>query len=342
MSHPASRRSSPLRRIVTAAVALTAAAVTLAACAATGSPATSSSPHKSHYTIGVLSIAQAPVLDDLVHKFEAAAKAGLAPAKVTFSYQNANGDQSLVASLVRDFASSTDDGFAVLGTPAVVAMAQAVKDRPIFAVAMSDPVGAGVAMSLDAPGANVTGSIDYVDPAKLMDVVVKVVPKGHTVGTIYDPSNQNSQVWASALKHNLTTRGLSLAEATISSPADIAAASRSLNGRADILLIGPDATAYAGMDAIGASALASSTPLFVSAGEPTTPGVLASIGPSYPTLGTEAGAIAARVLLGKSAATTPFARPAGTDVVFNSSTVNALKIHIPASLSSSSTVTDKK
>jgi putative ABC transport system substrate-binding protein len=299
---------------------------------------TSSAPAKTSYTIGVFEIAQANLLDTIVHKFEQALQAGMPNAKFTFDLKNANSDQSLISSIARDYASSGDDAFAVIGTPAVIALAQVVKDKPIFALAMGDPVGAGLAKSLDHPGGNVTGSTDYIDPAKLLAKIKAVQPKVKTIGTVYDPSNQNMQVWVKALKQEAGPAGFSVVESTISGAADVTEAARSLEGRVDTILIGPDATVLAGLAAVGAAALSAKVSLYVVGGDVTTPGVLATLGANYPETGTTAGEGAARVLLGTATGDVPFAQPKGLDVVFSKKTVSSLGLSIPQAVLTSSTV----
>lgn len=329
---PRRRRHAPTALLA----ALTAAGLALAGCSATPS---STSTDGTSYTIGVFELAQADLIDSVVAAFEKSVKKELgSDVTVTFDLQNANGDQSLTTSLARDFASSDDDAFAVIGTPAVIALAQQIKDKPIFALAMGDPVGAGLAKSLDEPGGNVTGSIDYVEPALLLDKMLKIQPDLTSVGTVYDPSNQNMQVWVKALKKAAAEDDLTVTEATISGSSDVAQAARSLNGRADSVLIGPDATVIAGLDAVTAAATGSGTPLYISGGDASVAGVLASIGPDYPLTGTSAGKIAAKVLLGADPATTAFAVPTGLDVTINGATAKQLDLTIAQDVLDSATV----
>jgi putative ABC transport system substrate-binding protein len=353
MTDPCRRRRWRLAPPAAAVATIAAAAVVLAGCsssASTGGSASSGSPSagsasgaasvagKTSYTIGVFEVAQADLLNTVVQKFEQALEAGVPNAKFTFDLKNANSEQSLISSIALDFASSDDDAFAVIGTPAVIALAQAVKDKPIFALAMGDPVGAGLAKSLGHPGGNVTGSTDYIDPAKLLAKIKAVQPRVKTIGTVYDPSNQNMQVWVRALKQEAGPAGFSVVESTISSAADIPEAARSLEGRVDTILVGPDATVLAGLDAVGAAALEAKVSLYVVGGDVTTPGVLATLGANYPETGTTAGQGAARVLLGTAPGGVPFAQPKGIDVVFSKKTVTSLGLAIPQAVLASSTV----
>jgi putative ABC transport system substrate-binding protein len=326
------------------ATALFSPALLLAACSSSGSdgtPAGSSGAAAGGgpLHIGVLQIATADVVDDTVDSFEKHLMSALAPRQVSFDLKNAQGDQSLIVSLARTFAESKDDGFAVIGTPAVIALAKQVTDRPIIAIAMGDPVGSKVAKSLDAPGTNVTGSIDYVDPAVLLAQIMKVSPAPKRLGTVYDPSNQNMQVWVKALHAAAKAYpGLSIVESTLSGPADVPSAARSLVGRVDAELIGPDATVFAGLAAVGAPAKSNKIPVYVSGGDATVSGILASIGPDYPTVGKLAADAAVKVFTGTAAAAVPYGRPTGVVFAVNKATMTALGITIPTDILATATV----
>jgi putative tryptophan/tyrosine transport system substrate-binding protein len=333
------RRRASLRWAVPA-MAACAAVVALAACGSSGSTASSraggSSPAAAGsqpLRVGVFELVTATVIDQTVAAFEDELKARLAPRAVTFDVKNAQGEAGLITSISRDFAESSDAGFAVIGTPAVVAMAQQIKGKPIFALAMGDPVGAKVAQSLDKPGGNVTGSIDYVDPAVVLKSIMEISPAPKRIGTIYDPSNQNMQVWIKAL-HAAAAKypGVSVVESTISGVQDVPTAAGSLAGRVDAELIGPDATVFSGLAAVGATAAKASIPVYVIGGSGAVPGILASIGPNYPTLGKLAADAAVKVFDGTPAADVPFATPPGIQITVDKATMTKLGITVPASL----------
>ena len=179
----------------------TAVAATLVGLTSITASATAASADSDEsISIGVLELAQVEAPDVFMQAFMEDLSEQMAPIEVTFDVQNANGDQSLLASIARDFASSDHDAFAVVGTPAVVALAQQESERPIFVVAMGDPVGAGIAETLERPGGNVTGSYAYADPFVLTEQVLEIQPGVTRIGTVFDPSNQNIGRWISDLR----------------------------------------------------------------------------------------------------------------------------------------------
>jgi putative tryptophan/tyrosine transport system substrate-binding protein len=337
----ASRRRGGLRTTASA-VAAAAVAAALAACSSAGSTGSAGAPGTASTSaaaaaaqplrVGVFELVSATVIGQTVAAFEAELKAKVAPRPVTFDLKNAQGEAGLITSITRDFAESSDSAFAVIGTPAVVAMAQQIKSKPIFALAIGDPVGAKVAQSLDKPGGNVTGSIDYVDPAIVLKSVMEISPAPKRIGTIYDPSNENMQVWIKGLQAAAAKYpGLSVAESTISGVQDVPTAADSLAGRVDAELIGPDATVLSVLPAVGSTAAKASIPVYVIGGSPGG-GILASIGPNYPTLGKLAADAAVKVFDGTPAADVPFATPPGVQIQVDPATMAKLHVTIPASL----------
>ncbi len=347
-SHPprsAGLGSRPVAVILALVVSLLAAcssASTPTSAGASGAdPATATTVSAAEpYKVGVFLMVSAALLDEMIGGFEDEflAATGLGPDEVVWDVRNAQGDASLIQSIAREFADSDMDMFAVLGTPAVLALTALEKERPIIAIAMGDPVGAGVAESLDAPGGNVTGSIDYVEPALVLDEIAKVSPPLARLGTVYDPSNQNLQVWVADLEEAVAEAGMTLETATVASSADVSAAARSLVGRVDGILIGPDGIVTGALPAVIEAASSANLPLYLTGGDVSMTGVLATLGPDYPDLGAMAAEAAAAVYEGTDPGEVPFGRPEAIEWGVNSATVEALGVTIPDDVLSAATV----
>lgn len=308
---------SPSARRAPRALGGLAIVIALAGCGTSAADDVSGNTDKLQ--VGLFQVASAPVLDDIVDGFRQAllADSGFGAGDVEFVERNAQGDPGLIQSIARDLAERDLDLIAVVGTPAVLAQAQAETRTPIVALAMGDPVLGGVAESLDAPGANVTGSIDYVDPARVLDQVLAVQPAVRRIGTVFDPSNDNMRVWMHDLRAAATRQGLQLVEAAISGAADLAGAARSLGGRVDAVLTGPDTTVIGGIDAVAQFAADERLGLYGIGLDAATAGVLAVIGPDYREVGALAGQAAAEVLAGADPATVAFRRPGDVELVVN-------------------------
>lgn len=284
--------------------------------------------------IGIFEITNAAVLDDISAGFVAGFtdETGLDRDRIEIVEENAQGDPSLIQSIARSFAEGDTDMVAVVGTPAVIAQAEQITDRPVIAMAMGDPVGAGVAESLDAPGGNVTGSIDYIDPALLVDEIRQVHPELASIGTVHDPANQNMQVWMDDLRAAADERGLEIVEAAAAASTDIDAAARSLDGRVDVILTGPDTMVIEAIGVIGQVARRGGVPLYTVGADVTVEGVLASLGPDYAAVGRLAGIAAADVFAGTPAGEVPFGRPGELTWELDEAEAERLGLSIPADL----------
>ena len=83
-----------------------------------------------------------------------------------------------------------------IATPAAMIMQNATEDNqiPVVFSAVSDPVGAGLVASADAPGANITGTSDAIDVAQIMDFILAADPDAAKIGFLYDKSGILPQV----------------------------------------------------------------------------------------------------------------------------------------------------
>lgn len=311
-------------------------AITFSACSSSkvvSGPSSGASTTKSQkLTIGVMEIAQVSLFDTIVGRFEKEIRTELPGRDITFTVQNAQGNPSLIETIARSFASSSDNMFAVIGSDAVVALDKLVTKRPIIALAMSDPVGAKVATSLAHPGGNVTGSTDFVDPSVILPELLKISPQPKRLGTIYNPAEQNMQLWIKDMKVATDAAGIQLVEAPVSGPGGIPSAARSLVGRCDAIIVGPDGVVFAGLPAIGQIALSNKLPFYTIGGDVTTAGMLASLGPDYGVVGQLGGQVAVKVINGAAPGDVAFAEPKGVQVQANAQTEKAIGVTVPASL----------
>lgn len=305
-----------------------AACVAAAGCGSDSSSGGTASKEASSkpYRVSVLQLAQIEIFDQMTRRFQARLRQRLAPRRVDFSVANAQGDPSLLRDVVRQQVRSRVDAFAVLGTDAVVAMSQAERRRPVIAVAMTDPVAAKVAKTLDQPAGNVTGSVSFMDPGKVLRQISRTAPPPRRLGTIVNPASANDSSWLGALKRAASARRTTLVQVSISSAGDVPAAARSLLGRVDGILLPPDAVIVSAVPAIGSLAASRKLPLYLTGGDASVRGVLAQVGPDFVDLAAlAADSLGEIVVGGRSAGDVAFKRFGGDPKwTLNSSTAKAL------------------
>ena len=86
------------------------------------------------------------------------------------SYDNCNADANVMEQIISDFQADNVDLMVGIATPVAMRMQSATEgtDTPVVFSAVSDPVGSGLVEDLDAPGANITGTSDYLDTASII------------------------------------------------------------------------------------------------------------------------------------------------------------------------------
>ena len=112
-----------------------------------------------------------------------------------------------------------DDGVDVIvpiATPAAQIVQAATEDNqiPVVFSAVSDPVGAGLAESMDAPGANITGTSDALNTNAILDLMFVANPDIKKVGLLYSQSEDSSKKPIEDAKAYLDEKGIEYVEKT--------------------------------------------------------------------------------------------------------------------------------
>ena len=112
-----------------------------------------------------------------------------------------------------------DDGVDVIvpiATPAAQIVQAATEDNqiPVVFSAVSDPVGAGLAESMDAPGANITGTSDALNTNAILDLMFAANPDIKKVGLLYSQSEDSSKKPIEDAKAYLDEKGIEYVEKT--------------------------------------------------------------------------------------------------------------------------------
>ncbi len=322
------------------AAAAALAGLTLTACA--GAPAASTSPSESPsaspdasqpakaYKIGITQIVTHEALDAAREGFKAAlAEAGL---EVTYDEQNAQGDASVAASIAGTFADGGYDLILAIATPTAQAVAQKIADVPVLFTAVTDPVGAELVASLEAPGANVTGTSDANPVKEQLELVKQVVPDAKTVGVVYNSGEANSVTQINWLKEIAPTLGLEIKEAAAPTSADVQQATESL-GDVDAIYVPTDNTVVSSLDGLIGVAETKQIPVFGAEASTVAGGAIATYGISYTELGRQTGEQAVRILTeGADPATMPVETQTNLEVYLNLGAAQRMGVTIPQEL----------
>ncbi len=280
-------------------------------------------------SIGISQIVSHPSLDAARDGFKAALEdAGY---DVDWDEQNAQGDQSIAASIAGAFASEDLDMVLAVATPTAIAAAQAVTDIPVLFTAVTDPVGSALVESMEAPGGNVTGTSDAVDVADILELVTRIAPDAETVGIVYNAGEPNAvtQVeWAQDAAEEL---GLTIELATADTSGAVQQAADSLD--VDAFFVITDNTVVSALETLIQVAENKQIPVIASEGDSVARGAIATIGIDYYALGYQTGEMAVRILSGEAeAATTPVEVQTELALYLNTGAAERMGVTIPDDL----------
>lgn len=251
---------------------------------------------------------------------------------IDVDYQNAQGEQPTALAIAQDFKNSNKDLIFAVATPSAQASYNATKEIPIIVTAVTDPVDAGIARSLENSGTNVTGTSDSVPIGPQLDALQKVLPASRTLGVIYNTAEANSLLQVKQLKESAAARGLSIKEIGITSLADVNSLLPSALEGIDVLYTPTDNTVAAAYPVVVKMATEKQVPVFCAEDAGVSAGGLMSAGLDYYELGRETGRMAAQLIEGVSPSDLPISGLKNPVIVINEESAKALGITFPAEI----------
>ncbi|MBQ9662170.1 MAG: ABC transporter substrate-binding protein [Oscillospiraceae bacterium] len=135
---------------------------------------------------------------------------------VTFdiSYDNCNADANVMAQIIQNFIADDVDLMVGVATPVAMSMQAATEDNgiPVVFAAVSDPISTGLAETLEAPGANITGTSDGLDTAAVMKLIFAADPEADSIALLYDMGQDSSTTPIAEAKAFLDEKGVAYKE----------------------------------------------------------------------------------------------------------------------------------
>lgn len=322
-----------MKRSFFLAATASAAALLLGACSASVSDSAASGAPSggAGFSIGITQITTHPSLDAAREGFKKAFEdAGL---EVEFDEQNAQGDQATATSIASKFAGADLDLVLAIATPSAQAAAQAITGTPILFTAVTDPVSAQLVDSLDAPGANVTGTTDMNPVADQISLVKQFAPGAKSVGIIYSSGEVNSEVQVELAKEAADKEGLEVVETTVTNSSEVQQAAQDLASKVDAIYVPTDNTVVSAFASVVQSAEDAKIPLIAGEGDSVANGGLATYGIDYFELGRQTGEMAIKILTEKAdPATMPVQSQSEYALTVNTTTLKAIGLEMPAEL----------
>ena len=265
---------------------------------------------KTSYTVGICNFVDDASLNQIIANIRA--RLGeLESDKVSFNIleDNCNLDANVMNQIITNFLAQKADLLVGVATPVAMGMQAATEDNkvPVVFAAVSDPLGAGLVDSLEAPGANITGTSDYLDTNAVMNLIFAADPDADLIGLLYNVSEDSSTAPIAAAKEYLDAKGVKYIERTGTTVDEIMLAAEAMvSAGVDAVFTPTDNTVMNAELAIYETFAEAKIPHYTGADSFALNGAFLGYGVDYANLGVETANMIAEVLLeGKDPGTVP-------------------------------------
>ena len=294
--------------------------------------------------VGVLQLLSHPALDQIYKGLEdGLKKEGYEVGKnLKIDLQNAQGDQSNLASMGQKLVTDNNDILVGITTPATLSLSNATKDKPIIMGGITYPVEAGLIKDENKPGNNITGVSDRTPIKQQLEIMKKVLPNMKKVGILYTASEDNSVKQAQEAEKLAKELGLEVKVSTVANTNDIQQVTESLASQTDAIFVPIDNTIASAMATVVKVTDAKKIPVFPSADTMVADGGLLGLGVDQYQIGVETAKVVAKVLKGADTKDMPIVLANEGVIYLNEAKAKQLGIEIPKEIKDKAKVVDKK
>ncbi|WP_413190794.1 ABC transporter substrate-binding protein [Psychrobacter sp. AT9] len=271
--------------------------------ATTDNTTTTDKPAK---TLAITQIVEHPSLDDMRRGIidELADNGYIEGQNLTINFQSAQGNTATAGQIAKQFAGDNPDAIVAISTPSAQSVVASTTSVPIVYTAVSDPLAAKLINADGTPFQdNLTGLSSQLPLEPQIDLLQQIKPNAKTIGYVYSPGEANSVALRDRLKEILPTRGLSILDIPANRPTDIGMATRSLQGRADIIYTSMDNNVASAFEAMTQAANELKMPIVASDEFSVQRGATAALGVNDYDFGRKTGKMVYRILNGEAVST---------------------------------------
>ena len=284
------------------------------------------------YKVGIVKYVDDASLDQIEQSIQAELDKKGAELGVTFDYadytKNGQADSTTLNQIAADLIADGVDVIIPIATPAALIMQAATEENaiPVVFSAVSDPVGAGLVDSLEAPGSNITGTSDALNVEAVIDLMLAANPDLKKLGLLYDQGQDASKSAIAAAKAYCEAKGIETVEKTGTTNDELALAADALiAAKVDAVFTPTDNTVMTAELAIYEKFVDAKIPHYAGADSFALNGAFCGYGVNYVTLGTSTADIAVDVLVNG-------AQPASTPVQIMSSGIATVNTEVSSAI----------
>lgn len=289
----------------------------------------------TEYKVGIVKYVDDASLDQIEQAIMDELDAKSAELGVTFNYadyvSNGQADSTVLNQIATDLIADGVDIIIPIATPAAMVMQNATEDNqiPVVFSAVTDPEGASLVASNDAPGANITGVSDAIDTKTIMDLILVAKPEAKKIGLLYDKSQAGSIASIADANAYLAELGIEVVEKTGTNASEVSAAADALVAEGvDAIFTPQDNTIMTSELAIFEKFTEAGIPHFTGADSFALNGAFMGYGVNYVDVGTLTADMAVEILTGADIATTAVRTLDQGIITINTQTAEACGIDV--------------
>lgn len=273
----------------------------LAACSPAPEAKNEVAPSAKHYTVAITAIVEHPALDSVRHGIiDQLADDGFREGEnLTINFQSAQGNMGTAGQIARQFVSENPDVIVPIATPSAQSVAAATSTIPVVFSVVTDPISAKLIDDWKPTGTNITGVSDLLPLEPRIALMKELIPNLKTVGYVYSPGEVNSTVVLKELEEKLAPEGIDVIAVPAARTTDIPMATRSLQGRVDLIYTSLDNNVVSAYESMFQAAKEGKIPLVASDTDSVARGAVAALGMNYYKMGRLTGTVVTRVLNGE-------------------------------------------
>ncbi len=220
---------------------------------------------------------------------------------MTVDTKSAQNEFYLAQSIAQDIVRQEYDLVITLSTPVLQVMARANQTIPHIFGAVTDPYQTGVVKGPHDHPSHITGVATSEPVETTIQVMRELLPHTRRIGMIWNPAEACSEICTLKARKAAAAYGFELIESTVSGPAEIGDALRSLMSKEiDVFYTSGDNTVASVQKTVNQILRKAKIPCFTNVPSDVESGALVSIGADFYEVGQEIARVAARVIAGES------------------------------------------
>ena len=285
--------------------------MTIAAASAMAAMMMTGTAMAEEYKVGIIQFVDDASLNQIVASIKEQLDARSAEGEDTFVYDgyvyNGQADSTTLSQITMQLMADEVDVIVPIATPAAQIVQSVTEDNPLPIVfsAVSDPVGAGLVESMEAPGANITGTSDSLNTNAILDLMFLANPDIQSVGLLYSQSEDSSKQPIADAKAYLEEKGIEYVEKTGTNNTEVSQAADALVAAGvDAIFTPTDNTVMTAELAIFEKFIDAGIPHYAGADSFALNGAFCGYGVDYENLGTATADMVIEILKGADPAET--------------------------------------